>query len=85
MNSELAQRLALVRSAHESSSVSLSSVTSELDELVGKLCQTFDLPYGSLIRIALAIRNVDGDEQLTKEHLQEAAQHLIIRNDSPLS
>jgi hypothetical protein len=83
MNSELEQRLALVRSSLEASSVSLSLVTSELDELVGKLCRTFDLPYGSLIRVALAIRNLDGDEQLTKEHLQEAAQHLIIGNDSP--
>ena len=46
-----------------------------------QLCEALEVPYGSLIRIALAIKRLDGAERLQSEHLQEAAQHLIIRDE----
>lgn len=44
-----------------------------------QLCEALEVPYGSLIRTALAIKRLDGAERLQSEHLQEAAQHLIIK------
>ena len=37
--------------------------------------------YGKLVRYALAIKKVDKAELLTREHLQEAAQHLVLEID----
>jgi hypothetical protein len=80
MNEELKRRLDAVRIASAQTAISLNAVADNLQLHARKICQTFELPYGSLIRSALAIKDLDGAEILQARHLQEAAQHLILED-----
>lgn len=65
--------------AAQDTSVSLEGLTEYMQLHAKQLCEALEVPYGSLIRTALAIKRLDGAERLQSEHLQEAAQHLIIK------
>jgi hypothetical protein len=80
MNEELKRRLHAVRIASKQTAITFNEVADDLQLHAKKICQTFELPYGSLIRSALAIKDLDGAASLQAEHLQEAAQHLILKD-----
>jgi hypothetical protein len=80
MNEELKRRLDAVRIASQQTAITLDAVADDLQLHAKKICQVFELPYGSLIRSALAIKDLDGAESLQAEHLQEAAQHLLLKD-----
>lgn len=80
MNEEIRRRLDAVRMAYIQTAITLDAVTDDTQLHAKKICQVFELPYGSLIRSALAIKELDGAESLQTEHLQETAQHLILKD-----
>ena len=80
MNEELKRHLDAARIASKQTTITFDAVADDLQLYAKKICQTFKLPYGSLIRSALAIKDLDGAETLQPEHLQEAAQHLILKD-----
>jgi hypothetical protein len=71
MNEELKRRLHAVRIASKQTAITFNEVADDLQLHAKKICQTFELPYGSLIRSAASLQ---------AEHLQEAAQHLILKD-----
>lgn len=82
MSDELNKRIATVREAAKTVTVSLEDLTPELNKLAHELCELIvGQRYGKLIRYALAIKKVDKADLLTREHLQEAAQHLVLEID----
>ena len=81
MSPELRQRLDAVHRAAQETTITLDGLTEYMQLHAKQLCEALEVPYGSLIRIALAIKRLDGAERLQSEHLQEAAQHLIIRDE----
>jgi hypothetical protein len=64
--------------ASAKTAITFDEVTHDLQLHAKKICQVFELPYGSLIRSALAIKKQDGAGYLQAERFQEAAQHLIL-------
>lgn len=82
MNEYLSKRLSQVREALSHTSVSVAELSPSLLNTSKDLCEFFDLPFGSLIRMARTIQLVDREESLTIDHLREAAQHLLIGDDA---
>ena len=69
MNEDLRQRLDAVRRAAETTSISLDGLTDYMRLHSKQICEAFEIQYGSLIRIALAITDLDGAERVQSEHL----------------
>lgn len=61
-----------------SASVSVARLADHEWRLAKDLCQHFEVPVGSLIRRAEAIRLAGGQDTVTN-CLREAAQHLVAR------
>jgi hypothetical protein len=77
MNEELKRRLDAVNVASAKTAITFDAVADDLQLYAKKVCQTYEPPYGSLIRSALAIKDLEGAEYLQSVHLQEAALRLI--------
>jgi hypothetical protein len=83
MTPELHRRIEAVQRATKETIISLDGLTDKLRQHAAEICECFKVPFGSLIRTSLAIKKLEGAERLQLEHLQEAAQHLIIGSDEP--
>jgi hypothetical protein len=70
------ERIRLVDSFIEDAKVSLAGLTSDEIELAKKLCEHFELKFGTLLRRTAAIELIGGSDT-TVDRLREAAQHLI--------
>lgn len=76
----LDERIRQIDAAVHRATVSTEGVLPELNELARQLCEHFELGFGTLIRRAKAISLTDGmNGCLAREHLQEAAQHLVVK------
>ena len=73
---KIEKRIRQVNFAMEWATVSLEGLTSAEIELADQLCLHFELPLGTLLRRAAAIKLIGGAESAT-DRLREAAQHLI--------
>lgn len=80
MTKKLQRRIAEVDAVFDSAPVSVERLHPELRNLIQDLCATFAIRAGTLVRRAKAICLIDGVSRISKEQLQEAAQHLIVRN-----
>ncbi len=74
----LDQRLKVIDRYKDSTTVSMADLTDVERELAIELCNHFDLPLGSLVRRADAIRRAGGQDNYS-DCLREASQHLILR------
>ncbi len=81
MSSDLQQRLKQVNSNLANAPVSIDDMHPELLKIAAKLCDHFQVGYGSLIRRAWSIAVLDGRARLELEHIQEAVQHIILMDD----
>jgi len=70
------ERIRLADSFIEEAKVSLAGLTTDEIELAEKLCEHFELKFGTLLRRAAAIELIGGSDT-TVDRLREAAQHLI--------
>lgn len=76
----LQQRLKEIDRYMESATVSMADLNDDERKLASELCNHFDLPLGSLMRRADAIRRAGGQSNF-EDCLREASQHLILRMD----
>lgn len=81
MRSELEQRIKLVNENLTNAPVSIGDTHPELIKIAAKLCDHFQVGYGSLIRRAWSIAILDGRQELDLEHIQEAVQHIILMDE----
>ncbi len=72
------ERIRQVDQVMDQASVNLESLSSDELAIAKQLCEYFELPFGTLVRRAEAIRLL-GDTDPTVDRLREAAQHLIAR------
>lgn len=70
------ERIRLADSVIEEAKVSVTGLTTDEVELARKLCEHFELNFGTLLRRAAAIDLIGGSDT-TVVRLREAAQHLI--------
>jgi hypothetical protein len=70
------ERIRLAESVIEEAKVSVAGLTTDEVELARKLCEHFELNFGTLLRRAAAIKLIGGSDT-TVDRLREAAQHLI--------
>jgi hypothetical protein len=61
----------------QQTTVSLRGMSTSMQLYAKQICDIYYVSFGSLIRTALAIQNLDGAAKLRSEHLQEAAQYLM--------
>lgn len=76
----LQQRLKEIDRHMESAKVSMADLTDVERKLASDLCDHFELPLGTILRRADAIRLAGGQSNLA-DCLREASQHLIARMD----
>ncbi len=81
MDSRLEQRLARVNAAVPMASVSLQGWPQQLISQASQISSALEVPLGTLVRTATAITQVDCKGVVTARDLQEAAQHIILRED----
>ena len=70
------ERIRLADSVIEEAKVSMAGLTTSEVELAEKLCEHFELKFGTLLRRAAAIELIGGSDTAA-DRLREAAQHLI--------
>jgi hypothetical protein len=75
----LLQRLKYIDRHMDSATVSIAHLTDVERKLANELCSSFELPLGTLLRRAEAIRLAGGHDSFT-ECLREGARHLIFRS-----
>ena len=78
--SKLDERIRQIDTAFQLTGVCIGNSPAEVLSLCGELCLHFGIGYGTLLRRAEAIALADNAGSITQDHLQEAAQHLIIKH-----
>ncbi|MEO8269827.1 MAG: hypothetical protein ABI557_08905 [Aureliella sp.] len=75
----LQQHLKEIDGYLDSASVSMADLTDAERKLANDLCSHFELPLGTLLRRANAIRLAGGHDNFSQS-LREGARHLIFRS-----
>ncbi len=79
--SKLNERIRQIDNAIPDAGVQVKGLSPELIELSRELCEHFEVGYGTLLRRATAIAAFDKSKSgISRVHLQEAAQHLVVKS-----